>query len=728
MVMASSSSYAETVKEFQIITNNYSAEYRSAAGAIVSAVTKSGTNALHGSLFEFLRNDNLDAARWEFNKNARPGSKKPEFKRNQFGGSIGGPIIRDKTFFFASYEATRQNEGFLSLARVPDLNTRAGLLTITSRTGTRNPDGSCLPLEQVAINPIMPKFMALWPEPGKGNAIVPETGAARCDGTVQIGGQGHTETKDDSFAAKIDHQFANQVFGNLSGTYNFDTGIGGKQFGLLTPVNGTYTSSRKHVVAIHHNSILSNNMLNEFNFGYSWTKPHSEISTVDYDWSNYLFNPLRHSMGSLNPGDGVTTIGHAHSDSIWQQGSMTFKEGMSLTYGNHSMRWGAEFNRNAITTFGAQDGYNGEYTFTTLRDFLANNPDGLNIQVQLGPDPVRHIHQLFVGTYFQDNYRILPSLTLNLGLRHEMATLPNERDGKLSNLVSFFDQDVTVGKFYTQATLKSFSPRFGFAWAPGNKKTSLRGGYGIFYEQPGLYHYRTPLETGAPFIQQTSVKAADLRQAGATLRFPDAFATQRNLLLGVRQIWTMEYNMKNTYMQRWSSRCSGRSELHGSYRRDIRVPAVSIFGCRWKTTSTSGARRMQPARPATPLVQLSPIPSRRNSGRRSAEPTDSIPYSAVASGFSIPLATASIMTALCRPKSAWALVCSSKRRIPTPSRSTTAPVSSEGTICRKTSEATRHGISSCGELCPARTCARIWFLTSAMTFQRSRRLASWVGS
>jgi hypothetical protein len=543
---------AETVREFQIITNNYSAEYRSAAGAIVSAVTKSGTNALHGSLFHFLRNDNLDAARWEFNKNATPGAKKPEFRRNQFGGSLGGPIIRDRTFFFGSYEGTRQNEGALSLARVPDMNTRSGLVSITSRTNVRNPDGSCLPLEQITVNPIMPRYLALWPEPGKGNAIVPEIGAPRCDGTVQISGPGHTETTDDYFAGKIDHQFASQAVGYLSGTYNYNTGVGGKSFGLLTDVNGNYTSSKKHVIAIRHNSIFSNNFLNEFNFGYSWTKPHAEIPTVNYDWTNLKFMPHRERMGSLSPGDGVSGIGHAHADSIWQLGTMTIKEGMSLTRGDHSMRWGFELNRNAITTFGAQDGYNGEYGFATLRDFLAGSPDNLAMQVQLGPDPVRHIKQLNVGTYFQDNYRVRPSLTLNLGLRHEFATLPNEREGKLSNLVNFFDTEVTVGKFYTQATLLSFSPRFGFAWAPGDKRTSLRGGYGIFYEQPGLYHYRTPLETAAPFIQQTSITAADLRQVGTTLRFPDAFQTQRDLLLGVAQIWTMEYDMKNTYVQRWS--------------------------------------------------------------------------------------------------------------------------------------------------------------------------------
>jgi hypothetical protein len=125
---------AETVKEFQIITNNYSAEYRSQAGAIISAVTKSGTNAFHGSVFEFLRNDNFDATNFFANAS---GSEKPEFKRNQFGGAIGGPIIRDRTFFFGSYEGTRERLNVPDLGIVPSLNARQGILV--SRTVTVNP-------------------------------------------------------------------------------------------------------------------------------------------------------------------------------------------------------------------------------------------------------------------------------------------------------------------------------------------------------------------------------------------------------------------------------------------------------------------------------------------------------------------------------------------------------------------------------------------------------------
>src|SRR2546428_12335650 len=119
---------AETVKEFQVITNNYSAEYQSKPGAIVSAVTKSGTNSFHGSLFEFLRNDNFDAYNWAAKARGGINPVKPEFKRNQFGGSLGGPIVRDKTFFFGGYEGTRGGKGEKLVLTLPTARGRNGLL------------------------------------------------------------------------------------------------------------------------------------------------------------------------------------------------------------------------------------------------------------------------------------------------------------------------------------------------------------------------------------------------------------------------------------------------------------------------------------------------------------------------------------------------------------------------------------------------------------------------
>jgi len=195
---------AETIKEFQIITNNYSAEYRSQAGAIVSAVTKSGTNNLHGSLYEFLRHDVFDAAKREENK----GGGKAPFRRNQFGGSLGGRIIRDKTFFFASYEGLRQTQGVNTQARVPDLNARNGILPGVA---------------PITVSSLVKPYLDLYPVPGVGNNIVSEPGR-RADGTVLLAASAHTPTNDDFGLGRIDHNFNSGKWGTISGTYNYDSG------------------------------------------------------------------------------------------------------------------------------------------------------------------------------------------------------------------------------------------------------------------------------------------------------------------------------------------------------------------------------------------------------------------------------------------------------------------------------------------------------------------------
>ncbi|MGH9785072.1 MAG: carboxypeptidase regulatory-like domain-containing protein, partial [Terriglobia bacterium] len=175
---------AETIKEFQIITNNYSAEYASKAGAIISAVTKSGTNAFHGSLFEFHRNDNLDASKWEDNA---LGNEKPEFKRNQLGGSLGGPILRDRAFFFTSYEALRERQGKTADAIVPSAGARAG--------------------DFEPISPIIRPYLDLWPLPRPDQDIG--------GGRALISGTARRPVKDDFGTGKLDYQFASPRKGFL---------------------------------------------------------------------------------------------------------------------------------------------------------------------------------------------------------------------------------------------------------------------------------------------------------------------------------------------------------------------------------------------------------------------------------------------------------------------------------------------------------------------------------
>jgi len=258
---------AETVQEIQIVTNNYSAEYRSAAGGIVSAVTKSGTNTFNGAIFEFYRSDALDQANY-FDKKFN--QAKPEFQRNQFGGAIGGPIVRNRLFFFGSYEGLREDLGSTDTALLPSASVRQGRLA-SGRT--------------VAVNPTMVPFLNLYPLPGQGNTIVRDFGE-----TVLVAGALNQPTTNDFALGKIDYQAAG---GNtLSVTYNFDRGDR-TPFGVLGEISGSPSASgiaslgnqsKKQVVGTRWTTVLGGASLNEAHFGYSDTKPEGETPLSTRDW------------------------------------------------------------------------------------------------------------------------------------------------------------------------------------------------------------------------------------------------------------------------------------------------------------------------------------------------------------------------------------------------------------------------------------------------------------
>ncbi len=544
---------AETIKEFQIITNNYSAEYRSQAGAIVSAVTKSGTNTLHGSLYEFLRNEALDAAKWEENK----GGGKAPFHLNQFGGSLGGPIIKDKTFFFASYEGLRQTQGTNTQARVPDMNARNGILPGAA---------------PITVSNVVKPYLALYPAPGEGNRIVSEPGR-RADGTVLLAANARVPTNDDFGLGRVDHNFSNGKLGTISGTYNYDNGESSSQTppGVLGDLLAQGFRSRNHVVSVNQTSIFSPTLLNEVKVGYSFTNPVQDIPLVSRDFSNLAFRPGRNLLGEIVVSP-LTTIGYRVNKSDYQQKLWSFKDGLSVTRGSHAFKMGVDFEHYWYQQISCSRGCNGAYTFNNLSDFLQARPNQLDVQLPGAENPDRHMRQILFGSYFQDNWNVHPSFTLNLGIRHEFVTVPSEDNGLIAAMKTPFDAGMylskeaeklyptfptlgTVDKFFTNATLKSFSPRFGFAFAPGAKKFSVRGGFGMFYEHPMLYNLRTNIQEMPPFAQIGQILAADATAAGTPLTFPRAIDNPAiaNLLKGGSlTARVINYEQKPAYIYRWS--------------------------------------------------------------------------------------------------------------------------------------------------------------------------------
>src|SRR5262245_23625668 len=242
----------ETIKEFRVLTNTYGAEYSRAAGGVFIAVTKSGTNEIHGSVFDFLRNDSLDARQF-FDRCTGPnpncdGGGKPEFRRNQFGAAVGGPIIRNKTFFFGSYEGLREFKGVTAVSFVPDNNARQGIL----------------PTGKVAVDPRAVPLINLFPQPN---------GAVFGDGTAQFFGVTPRVSNGDFFTVKVDHQLS--ASDSLSLRYLVDDSDFVITRFFPNFINQSF--NRKTLATIEERKFIGSKIVNEARFGFNRTTPAEQV-------------------------------------------------------------------------------------------------------------------------------------------------------------------------------------------------------------------------------------------------------------------------------------------------------------------------------------------------------------------------------------------------------------------------------------------------------------------
>jgi hypothetical protein len=487
----------DAVQEFTVLTANYSAEYGRTSGGVISAITRSGTNAFHGSTYEFLRNSALDA------RNFFDGPTIPPFRRNQFGVSGGAPIQKDKTFIFADYEGLRQQLGLSQLVQVPSQAARNGTLCSTAL----NAPSDCSQTMQVTVDPAVEPYLAFYPLPN-GQLICPGFPGPCVGGDVgNYQFSGAQNSSENFFTVRLDHTFSGKD--NLFGTYSFDGSTLGQTDEFDNKIINART--RRQIVTIQENHIFRPDLVNSIRVGYNRSFGASPLSAT-------AVNPLASdtSLGFV-PGDtagtldipGVTGFSGGLSTQApqsWVWNSYQVYDDISLTKGIHSFKFGANVERIQDNSF-SPSRPGGGFSYNSLSDFLTNQAAvsfRADIPGLLNP---RYLRQTIVGGYAQDDIRFFKNLTVNVGLRYEMATVPAEKDGKLASLTSLTTTQLRTGNpLFSNPTLRNFEPRVGFAWDPfRNGKTSVRGGFGMFDVLPLPIELRGAVFAVFPFFDSASV-------------------------------------------------------------------------------------------------------------------------------------------------------------------------------------------------------------------------------
>ncbi len=458
----------DAVREFNVLTDTYSAEYGKRAGAQVSVVTQSGSNAIHGSLFEFLRNSDLDA------RNFFDQSGVPPFRRNQFGGAAGGPLKKDKLFLFGNYEGFRQALAVSNVAVVPDAQARLGSL----------PNGAGVYSKVANLNSAMLKYMQMWPD-ANGPELL-SSGVA--SGTALSYNNPRQKIHEDFGTSRADYTLSDRD--SFSAAYTLDDGT--SLIPLADPLFGSALAIRAQVGSVQNTHIVSPSILNTARLGFS-------RAAFNYDSQPLgTFGPelafvTGGGPGGIVIGGGTTTTGLAaitsagpnNAANVWNRRNLyTLSDEFRVNHGRHQIGVGGWFQR-------IQDNENtasrrlGQASFASLTTFL----QGTTSTFQVVPSPTELGWRSAFGAWFiEDTIRLRSNLTLQVGIRHEFTTGWNEVAGRAANYIPDANgvlltaPRVSNSVFTGNHATKLFGPRAGLAWDVfGTGRTSIRAGFGVYY-------------------------------------------------------------------------------------------------------------------------------------------------------------------------------------------------------------------------------------------------------
>lgn len=559
----------DAIQEFKMETHNYGAEFGRGGGAIVQVTTKSGTNAIHGTLFEFLRNEKLDAN--DFFNSGRP---QPPYRQNQFGATFGGPLVKDRMFYFGSYEGTRIREKLTRLSVVPTpaqvMGNFAGVAAVhdpasqlDDGTRARFTDDT---IPRSRIDPIASRMIELYPEPNRS-------------GTQNYLFNPARNRDDDKIDTRFDWRASENhtIFVRYS-YLNFDRLEPGN---LPLPASGGNTAvrlSRANTGVLNWTAAIGGSMVNELRVAYNRLVGGIDTATQEQLWKEFGFQGLfdRDDINGLpvfRP-SGYQNVGDRNfAPDPRKQDVRQIVESFSMTVGNHSLKMGANLRNfvrwSGITNFArGRFDFNGQFTRAVAGvrgggDEVADSLLGLTSAMRFStPLNVRR-HGYAYETYLQDNWKVTPKLTLNLGLRYEYQSPYVEQNDRANNFIidpddSRFGTLVPTGsgvegRSFRKRDLNDWGPRVGLAYQVTDK-TVIRAGYGVFY----VATFRLPVladpTANPPFYLQNDIRTnvASARSEIIIRNGVPADALNPTVIAGRSLVGVWPFNFPNGTTNQWN--------------------------------------------------------------------------------------------------------------------------------------------------------------------------------
>ena len=470
---------SEAVLQVQVFSMNYGADYGRSSGGVLNSITRSGSDAFHGTLFEYLRNNKLDAKNF-FDPEDQP------FRRNQFGFLLAGPVRKAGTFFMASFEAMRDRLTEISIDYFPDAQSREGILT--NADGSLITDANGAPLPPIAVHPGIRDYLQFYPLPN---------GARLGRGVAQNRAPQYLPTNENFFVTRIDHKLSDRD--GIFGRYVFDdaTSDRGEASFQFTSTSRT----RQQFFTVVESHVFNPTLLGSVRFGF--TRPAGQTSSRSkLDFPSRYFVPGASQFpqifhASLTPfGPGTNNPEHSIMNSFQISGDVLARRG------RHALKLGAEMHRYQWEVFSSSNRA-GVWRFSGLEHFLRGGAGGSTTAIVAlpGSDSTKNLRQALVSGYLQDAFSISHNFQINAGLRYEVSSLLHDKDGRTAFMPNAWrDPGVQTGPLLDHnPSLRGISPRLSLTWSPfGGRRTVVRAGFGVYYDEI-LAYAADMLKNSVPF-------------------------------------------------------------------------------------------------------------------------------------------------------------------------------------------------------------------------------------